>query len=94
MGNRITNQQKVGTTAPVTVLPAPRVNLHDLESVRREMAKVYRDMRVGTISTQDGARLVYVLGEIRKMFEAVELEKRIAALEEMDDQRGTGNGDA
>lgn len=65
----------------VVVLPAPRLNLNNLEAVRREMARVYRDMRGSTISTQDGARMVYVLGELRKVFEAVDLEKRIAALE-------------
>jgi hypothetical protein len=45
------------------------------------MARVYKDMRAGSIPSQDGARLVYVLGELRKMFEACELEKRIEALE-------------
>lgn len=68
-------------------LPTPRLNLNDLDAVRREMARVYRDMRGGSIETQDGARLVYVLGELRKLFEAVELERRIGALE-----GGHGNG--
>lgn len=69
----------------ITLLPAPKaINLHNLEAVRREMSRVYRDMRNGTVPTQDGARLVYVLGEVRKMFEAVDLEKRIAALEVID----------
>lgn len=66
----------------ITVLPSPKLNLHDLEAVRREMARVYRDMRGGTIDTQDGTRLVYVLGEMRKLFELLELERRIQALEE------------
>ena len=66
----------------VTVLPSPKLNLHDLEAVRREMARVYRDMRGGAIDTQDGTRLVYVLGEMRKLFEIIELERRIQALEE------------
>jgi hypothetical protein len=62
-------------------LPTPRLNLHDLDAVRREMTKVYKDMRTGNLHPQDGARLVYVLGELRKMFEICELEKRIEALE-------------
>ena len=66
----------------VTVLPSPKLNLHDLEAVRREMARVYRDMRGGVIDTQDGTRLVYVLGEMRKLFEIIELERRIQTLEE------------
>ena len=65
----------------VSFLPTPRLNLKDLDGVRREMARVYKDMRGGSIPSQDGARLVYVLGELRKMFEACELEKRIEALE-------------
>ncbi len=65
----------------VVVLPAPRINLNDLDGVRREMARVYRDMRGGRVHSQDGARLVYVLGELRKVFEACDLEKRIKALE-------------
>ena len=62
--------------------PAPRINLNDLDGVRREMSRVYRDMRGGSIATQDGTRLVYVLSELRKMFEICELERRIERLEE------------
>lgn len=76
-----THQAESMAAPKVEVLPAPRLNLHDLESVRREMAKVYRDMRTNVIDTQDGTRLVYVLGEIRKMFEVIELERRITELE-------------
>lgn len=63
------------------VLPAPRINLNNLDGLRREMARVYRDMRGGRVPTQDGARLVYVLGELRRVFEVCDLEKRLAALE-------------
>lgn len=70
-----------GKQAALVVLPAPRINLNDLDGLRREMARVYRDMRGGRVHSQDGARLVYVLGELRKVFEACDLEKRIAALE-------------
>lgn len=65
----------------VEVLPTRRIHLNNLEAIRVEAGKVYRDMRHGVIPTQDGTRLVYVLGEIRKMFESIDLEKRIAALE-------------
>ena len=77
-GKRVKTQ--AGT---VIVMPAtPKaINLNNLEAARREMARVYRDMRGGAIPTQDGARLVYVLGELRKLFEAVDLENRIKELE-------------
>ena len=68
---------------PVTddLSPTPRINLNNLDGVRREMSRVYRDMREGSIATQDGTRLVYVLTELRKMFEACNLERRIEHLE-------------
>lgn len=62
-------------------VPTPPINLHDLEAVRREMARVYRDMRGHQIDTQDGTRLIYALSQIGKLHEAVELEKRITELE-------------
>lgn len=70
-----------GKQTALVVLPAPRINLNDLDGLRREMARVYRDMRGGRVHSQDGARLVYVLGELRKVFEVCDLEKRLAALE-------------
>lgn len=60
---------------------APRINLSSSEDIRREMARVYRDMRCQVVKTQDGSRLIYALGEIRKIFETVSLEERIFKLE-------------
>jgi len=57
------------------------MNVNDLDGIRREMARVYRDMRGRNLDTQEGYRLVMVLGEMRKMFEVCKFEKRIAALE-------------
>lgn len=79
--NLTTNAPSSQLMAVASTVPTPRLNLNDLDGVRREMARVYKDMRGGSIPSQDGARLVYVLGELRKMFEACELEKRIEALE-------------
>lgn len=74
------------SAAGVVVLPPPKgMNLHNLDAVRREMARVYRDMRSGKIATQDGSRLVYVLGELGKMFTLCDLENRLQALERMSD---------
>lgn len=68
-----------GTT--IELLPTPRLNLSTVEDVRREMARVYRDMRGSRIDTQDGTRLVYVLTQILKAFEVIEFERRLTALE-------------
>lgn len=71
----------------LVALPAPRLNLNDMEAVRREMARVYRDMRNGVIATQDGTRLVYVLSEMRKMFEAVKAGALTDSVGVLSDQR-------
>lgn len=65
------------------VLPPtpPKIRLCDLESTRREMTAVYRDMRAGRLDTSEGSRLVYVLSQIGKLIEAAVLERRIDELE-------------
>ena len=62
--------------------PPPReIKLKTADDVRIEMGRVYREMRHGKIETGEGTKLVYVLGQIGKMIELVEIEKRIALLE-------------
>lgn len=68
--------------ATLKVLPTPRrIDLANLEQVRQEMARVYRDMRAGTIESQDGTRLVYVLAQLAKLHESTEVAKRLESLE-------------
>ncbi len=85
--------------APITVdastgkvIPSPpraeRINLHDINAVRREMSKVYRDMRLRKIDSQDGARMVYVLDRIAKLHELADLERRLQELERITDGNG------
>lgn len=72
------------TGQPVPTPPAissRAINLHNLEAIKREMGKVYRNMRQGQIESQDGTRLVYVLSQMAKVHEIAVLEKRLAALE-------------
>lgn len=78
---RTTESSAAPAVTVLEAVPTPRLNLHNLESIRREMGSVYRDMRGGRIDTQDGSRLVYVLGELRKLIEAADLERRILQLE-------------
>lgn len=70
-----------GKQTGLVALPPPRMNLTNLDGVRREMTRVYRDMRGRKVDTQDGYRLVMVLGELRKMFEMCEIERRLSLLE-------------
>ena len=68
-------------TQTVVATP-PKIDLATAVDVRREMAKVYREMKSGKLDTQDGSRLVYVLDRIGRMIEVSEIERRLAALEE------------
>ena len=58
-----------------------RICLRDVDAVRREMGRVYRDARRGQIESTEAAKLTYILAEIRKTFEVTVLERRLAALE-------------
>jgi hypothetical protein len=62
--------------------PPARIRLENLASVRREMSKVYRDMRAGRVSTADGTKLAYVLRQVADLIESSDLERRIQILED------------
>jgi hypothetical protein len=55
--------------------------LADLDSVRREMSRVYRECRRKKIRPEDGSRYVFMLGQIAKVLEVVQIERRLDALE-------------
>lgn len=71
------------------ILPTPskKIDLANINDVRLEMASVYRSMKSGSIEAGVGSRLAYVLGQIGKMIELHDIEKRIELLE-------TGNNSA
>lgn len=68
---------KTGTVEPAAV----KINLSNLDDVRLEMSKVYRDMRGGRLESSEGTRLVYVLGQLAKLHEVIEVAKRLASIE-------------
>lgn len=80
-----------GKQAGLTVIPPPRMNINDMDGIRREMQRVYRDMRGRCVDSQEGYRYVMVLAEMRKMIEACEHAKRLAALERAMEGRINGH---
>ena len=62
-------------------IPPPKIDLRDAHAIRRELAAVYRDMRSGTIETQEGTRLAYVLDMIRKAYETSIMQERLELME-------------
>ena len=68
-------------------VPTPQLKLATIDDVRREMAKVYREARTGMTDTANSSRLVYILTSIAKMIEIGQLEQRLTALEENNNER-------
>lgn len=62
--------------------PRRRICLRDIDAVRREMCRLYRDARRGHLLTNEAAKLTYILGEIRRTFELSVIERRLSALED------------
>lgn len=60
----------------------PPIKLDSLRAIRDEAGRVYREMRTGKMATQDGTRLVFVLGQMRELCLEIEIEERIRKLEE------------
>ena len=77
------NRALIGEYLPV---PPSKVNLANPESIRQEMARVYREARGNKLDPADATKLVYMLSQIGKMYEATVIEARLQLLE---DQRTT-----
>ena len=66
---------------PIPLPDRRKIDLRDAHALRRELASVYRGMKNGSIKSQDGTRLAYVLDLLRRSFETADLAARIEALE-------------
>ena len=66
------------------LVPTPgrrKAQLNSLEGIRREMARIYRDAESGKRESADASKLVYILGQIGRVLEVVEIDTRLRALE-------------
>jgi hypothetical protein len=86
---------EVGSLTPlasVTALPrGPR--LHTLINVRCELAAVYRDLKLGRISNADAKSRVYALSALANVFQGLDVDRRVAQLEEAAAVKDTTDGD-
>jgi len=85
------HMSQLPSSTPQQFLPAPTVvalrtrrgpELASLIAVRKEMSKVYRQVRSGKIRSEEGSRLTFILASIGKVIEAADLEQRLIALEQ------------
>lgn len=58
-----------------------RTPLKSLEDVKRELGRVYRAMKAGTITHESGTKRAYVLDQLGKVIQLADLERRIATIE-------------
>ena len=61
--------------------PPRRARLDTMARVRRELARVYREARVGVIDVADASKLANILQIMGRMIETSEVEARLDALE-------------
>jgi len=74
-----------GITGAVHAIPYQkryRAKLDTLGDIKREMARVYRDSRTGSIEPSDGSKYVWMLEKLGKVIETSDLESRVEKLEE------------
>jgi hypothetical protein len=74
-------ETRAGRGIQLVPTPSPTIHLKTLDDVRIEMAKVYRDMKLGRVACQDGTRLVYVLSQLGRVIEVDKIAGRIEAIE-------------
>lgn len=56
------------------------IRLKTMNDVRVEMARVYSDARRKTIEPEAGSKLIYMLGQVGRVIEGSDLERRIDEL--------------
>lgn len=74
--------------------PGPRANreLTTLKSIRNEMVAVYREMKDGTRTANDGKALVYALTQLAEFAKGANLEKMLSRLERRENTTGDFSG--
>ena len=81
---RKTKSLTTETGSVLTLLPMAkprRIPLKTLAQVKNEMSYCYRAMVNGNLESSSATRAVYILGQIAKVIEVAELEKRLEFLE-------------
>ena len=85
MGSLVTKTSAAATTSPYT----PRVGRLDTPSrCRRELARVYREARQGTLATQDATRLANILYLVARLAELDTLDDLAQRMDRLEGRGG------
>ena len=66
--------------------PRVRIKLTTVKDVARELGRLYREARTGQVKTQDASRLANMLFIMSRLIEGGDLEARLDALEQRQQQ--------
>lgn len=58
-----------------------RTRLGTIKDIKNEMARVYKEVRMGSLDTSQATKLIYILGQMSALIKDHELERRIELLE-------------
>lgn len=62
--------------------PMGRIRLSNVGDVAKELKKLYRESRAGTLSVKEATSLAYLLNMLAGILTASDIEKRLASIEE------------
>ena len=75
------NAAPAASPPPPVKNPMGRIRLSNLSDVAKEIRKLYREARAGTLATHEATKLAYLLNMLAGILTASDLEERLAALE-------------
>ncbi len=71
---------------PIGKVPGKRLRLETGSQIRREMTRVYRDMKAGVVNVAKGTKLIYALTELGRAVEREGVERLAERLDAMEGQ--------
>jgi hypothetical protein len=78
----------------LSAVPTPirkrAIDLATLTDLRREMSRVYRDVRLKRVAPEVGAKLTFMLVSIARVTELAEVQPRVEAIERVITRRPCG----
>jgi hypothetical protein len=71
----------VAQTPVAPAAPRLRLRLTNIDDVKRELARLYREARAKRVDTQDASRMANMLSILGRLIEGADFEARLEALE-------------
>jgi hypothetical protein len=71
----------VAQTPAAPAAPRLRLRLTNIDEVKRELARLYRETRAKRVDTQEASRMANMLSILGRLIEGSDLEARLSAME-------------